>query len=195
MARGSGVIDEDATHHLGDHGKKLCPVLPHGVPLIDQTEIRLVHQCGWLQGVSRAFAAQMRSGATTQFAIHEGHRPIAGLRDRPQSRRAEAPSPLDSSRAQRDAGADSGSMNQALGSSNRRLELGWTIKKWGSSTGRRTGCLAGTADFVTALQRRRRILQSRSDRPLRRFVPHIQESTIARGRNSASAFPGRAVQR
>ena len=45
------------------------------------------------------------------------------------------------------------------------------------------------------LIRRAGIVQSRSDRPLRRFVPHIQERTIARGRNSASAFPGRAIQR
>jgi hypothetical protein len=44
-------------------------------------------------------------------------------------------------------------------------------------------------------RRRRRIFQSRSDRPLRHFVPHIQERIIAGGRNSASAFPGRAVQR
>jgi hypothetical protein len=36
--------------------------------------------------------------------------------------------------------------------------------------------------------------RARGDRPLRRFVPHVQESTIARGRNRASAFPGRAIQ-
>ena len=80
---GTRVIDENAAHHLRDHRQELCPVLPVGIPLIDETEIRLVHEGGRLQGVSCAFAPELCSGTPPQLAIHERHRPIAGVQIAP----------------------------------------------------------------------------------------------------------------
>jgi hypothetical protein len=73
------VIDEDAAHHLRYHGQKLYAVLPDGVLLIDETDVRLVYERGRLQDVSRTFASQMDSRTTAQLAVHERHRAIAGI--------------------------------------------------------------------------------------------------------------------
>jgi len=77
------VIDENAPHHLRDHRQELCPVLPVGIPLIDEAEIRLVHEGRRLQGVSCAFAPELCSGTSPQLTIHERHRPIAGVQIAP----------------------------------------------------------------------------------------------------------------
>ena len=51
------MIDEDPPHHHRGHANELGAVLPvvH-LPLVDQPEIRLVHERGGLQGVVEPLA-------------------------------------------------------------------------------------------------------------------------------------------
>ena len=76
-----GPIDEDAPHDLRRHAKELAAVLPHDTTLIDQPQVRLVHERRRLQGIAGGAPA-------------EGRRPPAGEgRDtRPTSG---GPAPLD----------------------------------------------------------------------------------------------------
>jgi len=50
------VIDQDASHHLGCDPEKVCPALPIYRTLLDQLQIGLMHQRGWLQRVVAALA-------------------------------------------------------------------------------------------------------------------------------------------
>ena len=70
------VVHEDAPHHLGRHGEELRAILPVGVSLVDQAEVRLVDQGGRLQEVSRAAraAAAPRPGGEAP----DGRPPRAG---------------------------------------------------------------------------------------------------------------------
>jgi hypothetical protein len=52
------VIDEDPPHHHRGHANELGAVLPVHQPLVDQPEIRLVHERGGLQGVVEPLAAK-----------------------------------------------------------------------------------------------------------------------------------------
>ena len=50
------VIDEDPPHHHRGDAHELGAVRPVHLPLVDQPEIRLVHERGGLQGVVAALA-------------------------------------------------------------------------------------------------------------------------------------------
>ena len=74
---GAGVIDQDAAHQLGRHREEVRTVLPHGAPLIDETEIGLVHEGRRLQRVVRALAPKAQGGAPPQLAVDGGHQFVA----------------------------------------------------------------------------------------------------------------------
>ena len=45
----SRVIDENPPHQTGSHAKDMSPVAPVDMTLIDQSEVGLVNEGGWLQ--------------------------------------------------------------------------------------------------------------------------------------------------
>jgi hypothetical protein len=53
------VVDEDAPHHLGRHSEEVRAILPIGVSLIDESEVRLVDQGRRLQDVPGALVLQL----------------------------------------------------------------------------------------------------------------------------------------
>jgi len=67
------MIDQDASHQLRRDAVKLCPILPARVSLVDELQVGLVDQRGWLQSMVLPFATQIVSCQPPQFAIHERH--------------------------------------------------------------------------------------------------------------------------
>ena len=67
------VIDEYAPHQLGGNAEEMGAILPSGVSLIDELQIRLVDERGWLQRVTGTFAAQIVTRETAQFVVNQRH--------------------------------------------------------------------------------------------------------------------------
>ncbi len=70
---GSGIIHEDATHHLRGDAEEMGAVLPGGGALIDQPQIRFVDEAGRLQGVIGAFSLEILARELAQFFVDERH--------------------------------------------------------------------------------------------------------------------------
>jgi hypothetical protein len=66
------VIDKNATHEAGRHGKELCAIFPRRMPLIHKPQVQLVDECGGLQGMTDTLAAQGPSCDSPQLAVHDG---------------------------------------------------------------------------------------------------------------------------
>jgi hypothetical protein len=73
------VVDKNASHQSGGDGKEVGTVLPLNVLLIDEPEVCLVYQFGWLQRAIGIFPSQIRSGMAAQFRIHEGNQLLKRL--------------------------------------------------------------------------------------------------------------------
>jgi len=56
------VIDEDAPHQLGGDAEELRAILPVGLMLVDQAQVRLVDQRRRLQSMIGSLAAQVTAG-------------------------------------------------------------------------------------------------------------------------------------
>jgi len=67
----SRAVDENATHHHRGDPEELRPVLPGRVVLIDQPNVRLVHERRRLQRVAGALAPQICRRPATQLLINE----------------------------------------------------------------------------------------------------------------------------
>jgi hypothetical protein len=70
---GPGPIDQYAPHHLRGETEELRPILPDRPLLVDQSEIRLMHQLGWLERCLRGFAPQTVGGAKPKLTINQWH--------------------------------------------------------------------------------------------------------------------------
>jgi len=53
------MVYQQSTHYLGGDPEKVSPVLPVHSRLVDELDVRLVHQRGWLQSVIDPFAPQI----------------------------------------------------------------------------------------------------------------------------------------
>src|SRR5262249_20858174 len=73
----AGAIDENAPHHLRRDGEELRAVLPLRAPLIDETQIRLVHERGWLQRVALPLSTKVRGSTVPQLFVDECHDALA----------------------------------------------------------------------------------------------------------------------
>ncbi len=67
------VLDEDLAHESRGDAVKMRAILPGHLLVIDQLQIRFMHERGRLQGVIAAFALQVSAGHTAQFFVNEGH--------------------------------------------------------------------------------------------------------------------------
>ena len=73
------VVDQDAPHEPRGDGEKVGAILP--LYLIDprQTQIRLMHQRGRVEGVAFVLAAELAVREAVQLVVHDGHETIERL--------------------------------------------------------------------------------------------------------------------
>ena len=64
-----GVIDEHPAHDLRGDTEEMGPILPVTCPLVDEPQVRLVNECGWLQGVAGSLAAKLARRNPAQLGI------------------------------------------------------------------------------------------------------------------------------
>lgn len=65
------VIDEDAPHHHCRESDELRAVPPVHALLVDEPEVRLVHQCSWLKRVVGALPVHVAGSKASQLIIDE----------------------------------------------------------------------------------------------------------------------------
>ena len=65
------TIDEDAAHHLRRDAEELTAVLPRRAALVDEFQVRLVHERRRLQRVIPPFPAHVGARAPPQISIDE----------------------------------------------------------------------------------------------------------------------------
>ena len=65
------VIHENPAHHLRRDAEEMRPIPPVDLPLVDQPQVDLVNQRGWLQRVADPFAAKLARGHPTQLRVDE----------------------------------------------------------------------------------------------------------------------------
>jgi len=68
---GPRVVHEDTAHHAGSDAEEVAAILPLDASLVDETQIRLVHQRRRLQRVIGPLAAKMGAGQPAQLVIDE----------------------------------------------------------------------------------------------------------------------------
>src|SRR6187200_2064080 len=73
------MIDENAAHHLRRETIELGAVLPWHLCLPHEPQVRLVHECGWLQRVVATLAPQVARRLTPEFPMHEREQRLASL--------------------------------------------------------------------------------------------------------------------
>jgi hypothetical protein len=73
------VVNENASHHPGSDGEEVRPVAPVDAIEVDHAHVRLVRECGRLQGVFAPLAPHVGASETTQLVVHDRHQPVEGL--------------------------------------------------------------------------------------------------------------------
>jgi hypothetical protein len=72
-----GMVNQDATHHLGRQREEVRPILPGGVALANQPQIGLIDERGGLKDVARRFMAKSGGCPTAQFLVDHCHQLVA----------------------------------------------------------------------------------------------------------------------
>ena len=80
------MTHKNAPHHLRGDAKEMRPILPVHVMLINETQVNLVHQGGWLQRVSLAFPAEEADGLSMQLFVDQRKQSTRARERRPASR-------------------------------------------------------------------------------------------------------------
>jgi hypothetical protein len=75
---GAGGIDQHAAHDPGCHGKEVLSVVPLDALDVDESQIGLVDEGGWLERVSTALMAHVLTRDPPQFLVHEWNELIEG---------------------------------------------------------------------------------------------------------------------
>jgi hypothetical protein len=76
----ASVIHQNPAHHLRRSPEEMSPIAPVGVPLINQPQVYLVHQCRWLKRVTHLFATQLVCCYPPQFRVDERQQFVEGVR-------------------------------------------------------------------------------------------------------------------
>jgi hypothetical protein len=71
MRRARARIDEDAAHHLRGDAEELTAVLPRRAVLVDEFQVRLVHERRRFQRVIRPFPAHVGARAPAQISVDQ----------------------------------------------------------------------------------------------------------------------------
>lgn len=69
------MLDKNTPHQVSGDAGKMRAVFPIRAALIDQFQVRLVHEGGRLQSVVGAFVPQIFGRAPAQVFIDKGHEP------------------------------------------------------------------------------------------------------------------------
>jgi hypothetical protein len=70
------VVNEDAAHHAGGNGKKMCAVLPRHIVRVHQAQVGLVHQRRGLQAVVRSLVGHVALRNPVQLSVDERNQPL-----------------------------------------------------------------------------------------------------------------------
>lgn len=73
----AGMVHEDAPHEVGGEAKEVFAVLERDTALIDQLEVKFVHEGGGLQGVAAPFAAEHGLGQLAQLGVDHREKRLA----------------------------------------------------------------------------------------------------------------------
>ena len=65
----TGMVNENPSHDLRAHPEEMRAVLPVATPLVDEPQIRFVHQSGRLKAMSRPLATELALRDAPQFGI------------------------------------------------------------------------------------------------------------------------------
>src|SRR5262249_32740181 len=76
----AGVVHEDPPHRLRRDPEEVSPVLPVDAPLIDETEVGLVHEGGRLERVIGSLGPEVGGGEPPQLPVNEWQEPVEGAR-------------------------------------------------------------------------------------------------------------------
>jgi hypothetical protein len=66
------MVHQDSAHHLGRQGEEVRSILPIGVTLVDESEVRLVDQGGRLQNVPGPFVSKSGRRPAAQLLVDDG---------------------------------------------------------------------------------------------------------------------------
>jgi hypothetical protein len=67
----SRVVDENPSHQTGRNAKEMGSVAPLEMPLIDEADVGLVHESGWLQRMAGGFAPHLSGGHAPEIIVDE----------------------------------------------------------------------------------------------------------------------------
>src|ERR1700679_4320798 len=65
----AGVVHQDVAHGVGSEAQDAGTVLPHGIGLAGETQVCLVYESGWLEGMVAALEAHLAYGQSMQFPV------------------------------------------------------------------------------------------------------------------------------
>ena len=66
------MIDQDAAHRLGGGGEEVAPVAPAvAISRADQAQVRLVDECGSVEGLPRLLVREFRGGEAAQLVVDQ----------------------------------------------------------------------------------------------------------------------------
>ena len=72
----SRMVHQDSSHEVCGDCKKLSPILPRRVTLIDELQKDFMNECGRLKRVIRPLAPQLASGDAPKFRVDQRGEPI-----------------------------------------------------------------------------------------------------------------------
>ena len=78
VALGSRVIDKDVPHQRRGEREEARAIPQVDAGALDETQIRLIEECGGLERVTGRFAPHMPPRKLTQIPVDQGHQPPEG---------------------------------------------------------------------------------------------------------------------
>lgn len=75
----SRQVDEDPSHDAGGRPEKVRPTQPPGLSLIDEADVGLVHEGGWLQRMACRFSTHVCSRQTSKVVVEERYELVEHL--------------------------------------------------------------------------------------------------------------------
>ena len=76
IAASASRVDGNPPHHAGRHRKEMRAILPLHVTDIDELQVRLVDESGWLERVAVAFVPYLAPGDAAQLRVDHRDEPF-----------------------------------------------------------------------------------------------------------------------
>ena len=78
-ATGPRQVDEDPSHDAGRRPEEVGPAHPPGLSLIDQSDVGLVHEGGWLQRMAGRFTTHVCRRQTPEVVVEQRYELVERL--------------------------------------------------------------------------------------------------------------------